>query len=38
MSGIGTASCGPMLPEKYRAPKEGENTFRIKLINYTSET
>lgn len=31
MSGVGTASCGPQLAEKYRAPREGENTFRILL-------
>ncbi len=29
MSGVGTASCGPALKEEYRAPKEGENKFRI---------
>ncbi len=32
MSGVGTNSCGPELAQKYRAPKEGKNTFRIKLI------
>ena len=29
MSGVGTASCGPALKEEYRAPREGENKFRI---------
>ena len=29
MSGVGTASCGPALKVEYRAPKEGENKFRI---------
>ena len=29
MSGIGSNSCGPMLDEKYRAPKFGRNKFRI---------
>lgn len=29
MSGVGTASCGPMLPEKYRASKKSVNVFRI---------
>ena len=29
MSGIGSASCGFPLLEKYRAPKKGQNTFRI---------
>lgn len=29
MSGVGTASCGPALEEKYRAPKTGRNTFRF---------
>ena len=32
MSGVGTNSCGPELAQKYRAPKGGKNTFRIKLI------
>ena len=31
MSGVGTNSCGPELLEKYRAPKQGEITFRIKV-------
>lgn len=31
MSGVGTHSCGPALAEKYRAPKTGENRFRIML-------
>jgi len=31
MSGIGTNSCGPELAEKYRAPKQGSNSFYIKL-------
>lgn len=31
MSGVGTASCGPKLAEKYQAPKKGKNTFRIIL-------
>ena len=31
MSGVGTNSCGPSLAERFRAKKEGENTFRIKL-------
>lgn len=34
MSGVGTASCGPALPEKCRAPKEGQNTFRIYLSEF----
>ena len=38
MSGVGTASCGPALPEKYRAPKEGQNTFRFYLNNFATET
>ncbi len=29
MSGVGTNSCGPDLAEEYRAPKEGNNTFRL---------
>ncbi len=29
MSGVGTGSCGPALIQKYWAPKQGENTFRI---------
>ena len=29
MSGVGSNSCGPMLDEKYRAPKQGSNKFRI---------
>lgn len=29
MSGIGTNSCGPELNEKYHAPMQGENKFRI---------
>ena len=32
MSGVGTASCGPELMDKYKAPKEGHNKFRIKLL------
>jgi beta-galactosidase len=31
MSGIGTASCGSELQEKYRAPKTGNITFRLKF-------
>ena len=31
MSGIGSNSCGPELDKKYRAPKQGSNTFRILL-------
>lgn len=31
MSGIGSNSCGPVLAEKYRAPKQGKNRFRIYL-------
>ena len=31
MSGVGTNSCGPRLAEEYRAPKQGENTFRLFL-------
>ncbi len=31
MSGVGTHSCGPELRACYRAPKKGENTFRITL-------
>ena len=31
MSGVGTNSCGPVLAERFRAKKEGENTFRIRL-------
>lgn len=31
MSGVGTASCGPRLQEKYRVPREGKNTFRFVL-------
>ena len=31
MSGVGTNSCGPELDKKYRAPKEGRNTFRIEI-------
>ena len=31
MSGVGTNSCGPRLAEAYRAPKQGENTFRIQM-------
>lgn len=31
MSGIGTNSCGPRLAEEYRAPRVGENTFRIEI-------
>ena len=31
MSGVGTNSCGPVLAEKYRAPKKGRNTFRFIL-------
>lgn len=33
MSGVGTNSCGPELAERYRAPKTGENTFRIAISN-----
>lgn len=29
MSGVGTCSCGPDLPEKYQAAKKGKNTFRF---------
>ena len=32
MSGVGTASCGPALPERYHAEKEGKNTFRFTLL------
>ena len=32
MSGDGSGSCGPKLPERYRAPKTGKNKFRIKLL------
>lgn len=35
MSGIGTNSCGPRLAEQYRAPKSGENTFRIQITEET---
>lgn len=31
MSGVGTNSCGPVLAEKYRAPKKGRSTFRFIL-------
>ena len=31
MSGVGTASCGPVLAKKYQAPKKGKNMFRIIL-------
>ena len=31
MSGVGSNSCGPALAEEYRAPKEGNNKFRILL-------
>ena len=31
MSGVGSNSCGPVLAEKYRAPKSGSNKFRIVL-------
>lgn len=31
MSGVGSNSCGPALAERYRVPKEGENTFRIEV-------
>lgn len=31
MSGVGTASCGPALLEKYRAPKAGKITFRLAI-------
>ena len=31
MSGVGSNSCGPLLAEKYRAPKSGSNKFRIVL-------
>ena len=31
MSGVGTNSCGPELSKQYRAPKKGENCFRIVL-------
>ena len=31
MSGVGTASCGPRLQQKYRVPREGKNTFRFCL-------
>ena len=34
MSGVGTASCGPELQEKYRAPKTGKTTFRLKLDSH----
>ena len=33
MSGVGTNSCGPELAERYRAPKQGENTFRFRFVN-----
>lgn len=29
MSGVGTGSCGPDLPEKYHAAKKGKTTFRF---------
>lgn len=29
MSGVGTNACGPELAERYRAPKQGKNTYRI---------
>ncbi len=29
MRGVGSHSCGPVLPEKYEIPKEGKNTFRF---------
>ncbi len=32
MSGVGTASCGPGLIDKYKAPKKGCNAFRL-IIN-----
>ena len=32
MSGVGTASCGPALKEEYRAPREGNITFRLTLV------
>ena len=32
MSGVGSHSCGPELAEAYRAPKKGENIFRITLL------
>ena len=31
MSGVGSASCGPALAEKYRVPVTGSNKFRILL-------
>ena len=31
MCGVGSSSCGPALAEKYRAPKEGSNKFRIMI-------
>ena len=31
MSGIGSASCGTELDEKYYAPRTGKNVFRIYL-------
>ena len=31
MSGVGSNSCGPKLDKKYRAPKEGENEWRIEI-------
>ena len=31
MSGVGSNSCGPELAERYRAGKNGSNTFRIIL-------
>ena len=31
MSGVGSASCGPKLAEKYRVPKEGSFCFCIKI-------
>ena len=34
MSGVGTASCGPELREKYRAPKTGKATFRLKFDSH----
>ena len=27
MRGVGSHSCGPMLPEKYEIPRQGKNTF-----------
>ena len=32
MSGVGSGSCGPKLPDRYRASKNGKNKFRIKLF------